>query len=165
LISFAREAASETLPTSRSFSPFPKVAMCKIFASSVASVGRISRRRNPPFQVNKSAGYASLTRPTRYSLNPVWQQLIDHASMRLICGALVDSSHYGDSALNSGKPVAKPHDPNSELVHCHRNKSHRRAAGLRHGGVHARQRALPVVIGSECTGIIRCSLGLPGNMT
>jgi hypothetical protein len=30
---------------------------------------RMSRRRNPPFQVNKSAGYTSLTRPTRYSLN------------------------------------------------------------------------------------------------
>ena len=25
-----------------------------------------------------------------YSLNPVWQQLIDHASMRLICDALAD---------------------------------------------------------------------------
>ena len=44
-------------------------------------------------------------------------------------------------------------------------ESLRRASGLRHGGVDARHRALPVVICSECTGIIRCSLGLPGNMT
>ena len=37
-------------------------------ATQRASVGRISRRRNPPFCATKSAGYASLTRPTRYSL-------------------------------------------------------------------------------------------------
>ena len=37
---------------------------------------------------------------------------------------------------------------------------------LRHGGVYARYRVLPVVAGScKSTGIIRCSLGLPGNMT
>jgi hypothetical protein len=48
-----------------------------MIAARAASVGRISRRRNPPFQVTKSAGYAEfiigrafratrwLTRPTR----------------------------------------------------------------------------------------------------
>jgi hypothetical protein len=41
----------------------------------------------------------------------------------------------------------------------------RRAAGLRHGGVHAPHRVLPVASSCECTGIISCSLSLPGNMT
>ena len=41
----------------------------------------------------------------------------------------------------------------------------RRAGGRRHGGVDARHRVLPVVSSCDCTGIITCSLGLPGNMT
>src|ERR1700686_1392912 len=36
---------------------------------------------------------------------------------------------------------------------------------LRRGGVYARHRVLPVASSCECTGIISCSLSLPGNMT
>src|ERR1700737_1724000 len=41
----------------------------------------------------------------------------------------------------------------------------RLVTGLRHGGVHAPHRVLPVASSCECTGIISCSLSLPGNMT
>lgn len=63
---------------------------------------------------------------------------------------------------NIGNPTGSAAEPFA--VSTLRNQPPYRRS-LRHGGVHTPHRVLPVASSRECTGIISCSLSLPGNMT